>query len=378
MTEIRVPQLSVNDPKAVIVDWVVKEGAFVEAGQEICVIETSKVTQAILAERAGYIRLKAQVGDEVEVNAVIAWLGDRVEEPWAESAETRPSVAAVEVTQKARELARAMGVRLEDLPWKGRIIREKDVREFAALRGLDIPRTALGSTDLPAGVSPVLVEGATPLSRAQRLVKENVLRSLGANAHSYVALEVCFDHVTAVVAELTERLGQAVRPTDAVIFALGRTLPEFPSFNGFYWNDHLIAYKTVNVGLAVDLDGVLIVPVIRDAHTKPLEAIARESSLLQLRVFRRTISPAECVDGTFTLTSLAGQGIQTFVPVINGYQAAILAVGAPTRRAVLREGAWAEAQYVTLGLSYDHRLNNGAGAARFLNGVKGRLERLAA
>lgn len=380
MTEIRVPQLSVNDTKVVIVDWIVGEGAFVDAGQEICVVETSKVTQSLLAGRAGYIRIGARVGDEVNVHSVIGWIGDRLDEQLTEPHATRRAEEPLEITEKARELAHTMGIRLEELPHKGRILRETDVREYANLRARVAPEeaTAPVTIDLPESVPAHVVGGMKPLSRAQRLVKDSVLKSLATNAHSYVALDVCFDGVVGVVAELTKRLGQVVRSTDAVMFAVARTLADCPSFNGFYWSDHLVTYATVNVGLAVDLDGVLIVPVIRNAHTKPLEEIARESAVLQMKVFRKSLSAAECEGGTFTLTSLGGQGIHTFVPVINGHQAGILAVGAIVARPVMRGGQWVESRSATLGLSYDHRLNNGMGAARFLNTVKTRLERLAA
>lgn len=379
MTEIRVPQLSVNDTKVLIVEWVVEEGAFVDAGQEICVVETSKVTQSILAERAGYIRIGARAGDEIDVHSVIGWIGDRLDEPPAEPHEARRSEEPLEITVKAREFAGALGIRLEDLPSKGRILRERDVREYADLlaRGAPEGAPARVTVDLPEDVPAHVVGGTKPLSRAQRLVRDNVLKSLVTNAHSYVALDVCFDRVAAVVAELTTRLGQVVRPADAVMFAVARTLADCPSFNGFYWSDHLVTYATVNVGFAVDLDGVLIVPVIRDAHTKPLEEIARESVVLQIKVFRKSLSAAECEGGTFTLTSLGGQGIHTFIPVINGHQAGILAVGATVTRPIMREGQWVESRFATLGLSYDHRLNNGMGAARFLNTVKARLEGLA-
>lgn len=377
ITEVRIPQLSVNDTTALIVDWTVKEGAFVHVGEEICVIETSKMTQSIVAERAGYIHLKAQVGDELDVQSVIALIGDRLDEEPAVAPAGPESSDGLEITRRARELAHALGIRLEDLPKKGRILRERDVREYAGFLGMGDLTERAATEDLPPSVSPDLVGAAVPLTRAQRLVKDSVLKSLGANAHSFAALDVSAGGAMTVVAELTQRLGHAVRLNDALIFAVSRALVECPAFNGFYWNDRFVPYKTVNIGLAVDVDGILIVPVIRDAQMKALAEIARESGLLQMKALRKSLSPAECEGGTFTLTNLGGLGLHTFVPIINGFQAAILAAGAVVRRPVMREGAWVEADSMTLGLSYDHRLNNGTSAGRLLNRMKAHLEKLA-
>ena len=172
ITEILIPSLGVNDTKALIIEWTVDEDTYAQAGQEICVIETSKMTQSLTAVRSGYVRRKASAGDEVGVQSVIGWIADELGEASHEMAGREKPEGAVEVTRKARELASRLGVRLEDLGKQRGIIREKDVREYALRAGGDVPgANGYGPTsDLPGGIALELVKETEPLSRAQRMI----------------------------------------------------------------------------------------------------------------------------------------------------------------------------------------------------------------
>lgn len=377
ITEIRMPRLSVNDAQAVLVEWSVAHNGFVQANQDLCVVETSKITQPITAERGGYLRHGAHPGDEIPVQGVIGWIADHPgEEP--SSIEAQSEAPSIAVTQPARALAARLGIPIERLPATAGMIREKDVREYAAQRtGQEGAQPEGPMRELPPGLPSEAVKGMRPLSRAQRAITDAVLRSTETNVHAYAALDVSVDRATAAVEAVSRRAGHAVRLNDAVLFAAARALLDHPTFNGFFWKDQVVTYQAVHLGVAIDFDGTLVIPVIRDADRKTLGEIAAASSLLQIKVARRALTVEECEGGTFTVTNLGGLGIHTFVPLIYGPQAAILAVGTVTHRPHLEHGTWTQKAYLTLGLSYDHRLHNGAAAARFLSSVKRSLEELA-
>ncbi|MDP3703821.1 MAG: 2-oxo acid dehydrogenase subunit E2 [Candidatus Omnitrophota bacterium] len=373
VTDIRIPFLSVNDQMALIVEWFVDDGARVEAGQELCLIETSKVTQLLTAERAGYVRIGAQAGEELAVRSLIGWLADAPEEQSSERRDVAVAGAGhhIEATQKATALAQELGIRLDELPRIDGIVREKDVRAFAAQRDQQPgePRPAV-RVDAPVGVSEELIRERRPLSRAQRLVKEGVLRSLATSAHAYLSLEVCLDGLKNLLKHEEKNSEAAPRLNDLVLYFTAKALTEFPEFNAELSQDELTVYKAVHLGLAVDIDGVLLVPVIRDAQEKSLAELTTASSLLQMKVARKTLSPSDFDGSTFTVTNLASVGVDLSIPIIYGNQAGILAVGAAVERPTER-GIWVE--HVRLGLSYDHRIHNGMAAGRFLQRIATQL-----
>ena len=369
ITELRIPYVGVNDAQAILVEWTVKDLALVQPGQEICLIETSKITQSVTAVRAGYVHQKAKPGEELPVNAVMGWITDQVDDKPGEIATPAAASGPVEITRKARDLAARLGIPLDKLPSGKGIIREQDVRAIAG-QGEEPPSPiASGGHDLPAGLPPLDFDRSKPLSHAQRLTQERMVDSLHRHAHCCLTMEAGIGAVLAGLTRLTEQTGKIVRLNDAFIYACSRALVEFPGFNGFFWNDRHNIYKEIHMGVAMDFEDKLMVPIVKNADKKSLLEVAQESALLQMNLARKTLSPADCEGSTFTLTNLGGLGVQSFTPIINGWQAAILGIGAPLRRAVRDQQEWREAQCVHLNLSFDHRLHNGMQAARFLTAV---------
>jgi pyruvate dehydrogenase E2 component (dihydrolipoamide acetyltransferase) len=190
---------------------------------------------------------------------------------------------------------------------------------------------------------------------------------------SFIAKDIQVDNLASRLLALTQKSGFVLRLNDLVVTAAAKTLRQFPTFNGFEWNDHTALYEPVHIGIAVDFDGVLIVPVLRHADRLSLKDMAEESTRLQMKMVKKELTPEDYLGSTFTVTNLAGAGIQMFVPVIQEYQAAILAVGATVQRPVQQDGQWVASDAMTLGLSFNHRLNNGMQAAQFLNAVADQL-----
>jgi pyruvate dehydrogenase E2 component (dihydrolipoamide acetyltransferase) len=364
ITEIRIPFVGVNDAQAVVLEWFAQDGATVKKDQELCVIETSKITQSVTADRMGILRLLAKPGEEFAVNAVIGWIADRADER-ADVSPAATTNAPVEATRKARELAEQLGIRLQDLPQKG-LIREQDVRNYAQAQGM-AGAVSVKESDLPVGVALESIDHSTKLGHAQLLIKDNMVQSLRENATACITMEAEVAKAMAAMSFLTQTRNLIVRLNDFFVLACARALTEHPGFNGFFWNDSHHFYRGVHMGVAIGVEETLVVPVIRDADKRSLADIAAEAMRLEMSLMRKTLKPSECVGSTFTLTNLGSAGVLSFAPIINSHQAAILGIGCLTASKTL---------YASL--SFDHRLHNGVQAAQFLKSILRNVDEIAA
>jgi pyruvate dehydrogenase E2 component (dihydrolipoamide acetyltransferase) len=159
-----------------------------------------------------------------------------------------------------------------------------------------------------------------------------------------------------------------------VVKAAARALREFPRANGSYRDGRFELYGRVNVGVAVAAQDALVVPTVFDADRKSLGEIARETRALAERVRAGVVTPPELSGGTFTVSNLGMYGVTSFTAVINPPQAAILAVGAMTPKAVVRDGGLVARHTMGVTLACDHRILYGADAAEFLARIRALLE----
>jgi pyruvate dehydrogenase E2 component (dihydrolipoamide acetyltransferase) len=193
-----------------------------------------------------------------------------------------------------------------------------------------------------------------------------------------LSAEVAMEAAVALRAQLKAVAGAegAATPSynDMVVKACAIALREHPRANGAYRDGRFELYSRVNVGVAVAAQDSLVVPTVFDADQKSLGEIARETRTLAERVRAGAVTPPELSGGTFTVSNLGMFGIQSFTAVINAPQAAILAVGEMTPRAVVRDGEIVALHAMTVTLACDHRILYGADAAEFLGRIRGLLE----
>ncbi len=217
-----------------------------------------------------------------------------------------------------------------------------------------------------------------PLEGMRRAIAENMRESLRRTSQLTLHTEV---DVTEALA-LIERLRQARTGDDAVRFSLthvvvlaaARALRRFPRMNSSLVDDEIRVHDAVHVGIAVALPEGLIVPVLRDAHRKGLEQIAREVRDLARRARQGALEVDETCGGTFTVTSLAGTVVDGFTPILRPPETGILGVGRVVPRPVARDGEVCVRPVVTLSLTFDHGVIDGAPAAEFLGALCGYLE----
>lgn len=392
MTDLLMPRLTDQMEEGTIVAWLVEDGARVTAGEEVVEIETDKATISHAAESDGALHIVAAVGDTVSVGAVIARLGDGAAVPVGVTADAPAIVAAngdvaqvapvrrdgVASTPLARRAAAVHDVDLAVVEGSGpggRIIKA-DVLAAAGVRPPD-PPTPTPRAPTPAPLAPADGRRVAP-TRLQQVVARRMFEATTTIPHFQVQTEVQVDAALALRAELKANSadGQPVPSVnDLVVKACALVLPDHPLVNGSFTEGGFVLHDDVHVGVAVAVDDGLLVVTVRDADSKSLGHIARDTRELARRAREGDATPGELTGATFTVSNLGMFGMTAITAVINPPQAAILGVGAA--RATLaraQDGGIVDRRLLTLTLSGDHRILNGADGARFLADVRATLE----
>jgi len=429
-TEFLIPNVGDNVNKVTIVSWLVNDGTQIEANQEILEAETDKATVTIPAPTGGYVHLGPyKVGEAVPVGTMVAVIGT-AEESFknykpngaasveATLAVTAPAVAvapmtvAVEsdlrATPVARKVAADLGVDLHTVTGTGEhgrvtkadVLRLSDVptplvpdlQGFKNLAGVTSPQIVTPAPDLQgfknlAGlVPPPPISTPTPVPMPSADVRERVplkgirqiiAQRMGESVHTTARVTLIreVDATDLVVwreglkKQFGESWGFAPGYNELLAMICSNALREFPYMNARLSADgEAIEYLThVNVGVAVDTNRGLLVTVMRDADKKGLKELGTEFRELVARVRSAKSAPSELTGGTFTITNLGMFNVDAFTPVINLPELAILGVGRIVPKPVVKDGQIVVRHMWTLSLVFDHRLVDGAPAAKFLN-----------
>lgn len=205
------------------------------------------------------------------------------------------------------------------------------------------------------------------LSPMRRTIADRLGESYRNAIHVTVSREAEVEGLVAAVDEARESTDVDVSLLDIVLQAVSMTLTEHPEFNATFEDDHHIMYEEHNLGVAVDIEGGLVAPVIADVANRSLEAITTERRRLTERVTSGEFAMSDLQGGTFTVTNLGVLGIDSFTPVINPPQVAILGVNRLRERAMSNGSEVEFRRHMNFDLSFDHRVVDGADAARFLD-----------
>jgi pyruvate dehydrogenase E2 component (dihydrolipoamide acetyltransferase) len=414
-TPVIMPKLEMSQETATVVAWLKAEGDTVDKGEPLLTVETDKVTIDIESPAAGTLAdVRVQADDVVPVTEVIAQIlqpgeslpshpvanekaphsdkqrvtpvAQRIAAEHALSlegvkgtgvsgritkADVEAAVRQVRATPAARRIARERGVKLEAIPGSG-------------------PRGRIQAADVAAATFPKALsfrEGESdveviPLAGMRRTIAERMTHSAQSAPHITLTVEADTSAVQALRAELNARAEAMEVPrlsiTAILVKACAWALMRHRWVNGSLHGDEIHLHPSANVGVAVALEEGLIVPVIHRAETLGLGEISARLSELAERAQQGTLSPADVSEGTFTLSNLGMYGIRQFTAILNPPQAAILAVGSIAKRQVVVErdeqDAVAIRPMMSMTLSADHRVLDGAVAARFLQDLVDVLE----
>ncbi len=364
VTSVILPKLGLTMDEGILVAWLKKEGDRIEAGEILFEVETDKATMEVESPVAGYVRkLLVAAGDTIPVTQVIALVSTTADEPV-----TVPSTLAV--TDRPVDEAVSVPLPLASRTPDERVVASPAARKRAQELGVDLAgvRAAKGGRisveDVEAAGRPAV---RAPLSRMRRAIVERMTHSFRDVPQFSVSSDI--DMTTANVA----RTAAGVSYADVLIAAVARTLRDHPRLVTRYDPDGLIPADGIHLGIAVALEDGLLVPVLRDADTKDVAVISRERAALQEWARAGRLPVDALVGAVFTISNLGQQGVDRFTAIVNPPEAAILAVGRVRDMVVARDGMMVVAPVVTLTLSVDHRVTDGAQAAAFLADLAGRL-----
>jgi pyruvate dehydrogenase E2 component (dihydrolipoamide acetyltransferase) len=409
--EILMPALSPTMEEGTLAKWLVSEGDAVQSGDLLAEIETDKATMEFEAVDEGVIGklLVAEGTANVKVNTAIAVLLEDGDATDAKVPPAIPAVVAAEVTVSNVEfLASAVpvtssGTRIFSSPLARRIASDKGL-SLAVITGsgpngrivkADVS-TAVAPSDTLAGPTtaitmPTSANAATveamyegrafktvPLDSMRKVIAARLTAAKQTIPHFYLRRDIHLDNLLKVRGEINKSLdarGIKTSVNDFIIKACAHALQKVPTANAVWAGDRVLQMKASDISVAVAIEGGLLTPVLLDADTKSLSQVAVQMKNLAERARNRKLAPHEYQGGSFSISNLGMMGIDNFDAVINPPQGAILAVGAGKKRpVVLDDGSLSVATVMSVTMSVDHRVIDGALGAELLNEIVESLE----
>jgi 2-oxoglutarate dehydrogenase complex dihydrolipoamide succinyltransferase (E2) component len=413
---VSMPQMGISVAEGTILEWRKRPGDWVEADESICDVSTDKVDVEIPSPAAGRLeRILVEPGETVSVGTPLAELDtaaapgeahpeeSRAASPGAAGRDPEPESPEVDRSRfyspVVRRIAEEHGVDLEQVEGRGvgGRVRKADLMDFLANGGAKEARREPEAregrpmhTESPYRPEPQPAASAEDLigpTRRERMspmreqIARHMLGSRRSSAHCTTIVEVDFSRVARRRQELREamtRRGVNLTYLAFVAREAVAALERQPVLNASIEGEEIVYHDQVNLGIAVALEGGLIVPVIRGAERLSLEGLAAAISDLATRAREKRLHPDEVQGGTFTITNPGQFGAVLATPIINQPQVAILDLEAIVKRPVVVERDGDEAIAIRpmsyLCMSWDHRALDGAEAARFLAGMKEALE----
>ncbi|KAG5593942.1 hypothetical protein H5410_035174 [Solanum commersonii] len=412
---IGMPSLSPTMTEGNIARWLKKEGDKVSPGELLCEVETDKATVEMECMEEGYLAkiLHGDGASSIKVGEVIAVTVEEEDDiakfkdyqPSTSDATPSPKAPASppppkeEVAEKpvtpsqpkvskssaadrifasplARKIAEDHNIPLTNIKGtgpEGRIVKA-DIDDYLASRGKEAPAaapkadTSLDYTDIP-------------VAQIRKVTASRLLLSKQTIPHYYLTVDTCVDKLIELRSKLNSLQeasgGKKLSVNDLVIKAAALALRKVPQCNSSWTNDYIRQYHNVNINVAVQTDNGLYVPVVRDADKKGLSTISEEVKNLAQKAKENSLKPQDYEGGTFTVSNLGGPfGIKQFCAIINPPQSAILAVGSAEKRVLpgSSEGQYKFASMMSVTLSCDHRVIDGAIGAEWLKAFKGYIE----
>lgn len=407
------PKLGLTMEEGLITEWVKQNGDSVSKGDILFIMETEKITQEVESTDDGILFIVAQAQDTVPVGEIVAWLLAPGEDaasvvgaapteatvPAAVAAEAVPGEAAplatvapggrIIASPLAKKLAKSYNIDLALVAGTGpagRIIaadveNAKTVSAAAPVAAPVVTAPVVAPTAATPSAGEIeLKEGQTlvPISGMRRAIAKNMLASKRESASTYAYNTVD----TTKLQELRQMLmpaiekkhGVRITVTDLMMKITAAALREHPIINTSWTENGIIYNSKVHMGMAMALEAGLIVPVIKDIYSKSIAQISLERVALIEKGKTNSFSPDEISGSTFTLTALGMFGVEQFYAVINPPENAILAVGAIIDKPTVVNGEIVSRPMMTTSLTYDHRVIDGAEAAKFLRTLKEYIE----
>lgn len=419
--DIRMPKLSPTMTEGRLANWTVAEGDKVSAGDVIAEVETDKATMEVEALEDGIIhKIIIQGGNDVKVGVAIGVMAEEDEEvpadyeptnevkeeaPAEEASDDKPAFeeikqekvamptqAKIEMPKKvaatgksvtnklpsqggakasplARKLANDLGIDLDYVKGTG---------PYGRITKLDVEAAAVngggsGSSVFKRDVNEAKQISLTPMRRA---IASRLTESKQMTPHFYLSMDVKMDELLKVRKQLNENADGKFKLTvnDFIVRASALALNDYPQANASWNVDEIIEYGSVDISVAVAIDGGLITPIVFDAENKNIFDTSADVKGLVKQAKEGTLKPEQFQGGGFSISNLGMFGVKNFQAIVNPPQAAILAVGGTEQKVTVENGEFKATNVMNLTLSVDHRVIDGALGAELLGRIKHYLE----
>lgn len=413
--DVIMPKVDMDMATGVVAAWHKGDGESVSKGEPLFDIETDKAAMEVESPATGTLQfIAAGPGDEVPIGATIGWIfaeGETLERPASALSETTAPAAnelsapvpqpentvadpdraeGVRATPLARRLAKEAGLDLASVAGsgpKGRV-QKADIeaaQKLSAAEQAAVPeKTAETPSQTAAQVSKARLDqlgisyDTVPVDRMRATIAERLTESKSTVPHFYLQSDIRLDALLQFRETVNAALrneGRKISINDLLVRASALALQAVPEANASWAGDEIIRYHDANISVAVAIEGGLMTPVVRAAQTKSISALSAEIKDLAEKAKSGKLSPQERQGGSFSISNLGMFGVRSFSAIINPPESMILAVGQAERRFVEDEnGAPVGATLLSVTLSCDHRVVDGALGARWLNSFKGFLE----
>jgi pyruvate dehydrogenase E2 component (dihydrolipoamide acetyltransferase) len=422
MHPVIMPKLGLTMDEGTIIRWMKSEGEAIEKGELLFEVETDKAANEVESSVSGTLgKVYFDEGDTVDVLTVIGYVleaGEEAPDEWPEPRsleEAAPQKASeaptgtVQATPIAKKLAAEQGVRLERVKGTGKdgTITKEDVLRFAEKESVAKARPSQKIIASPRakklarerGISLEGLQGSGPggriteqdvlslvetqeliaPTRIQEITAKRLTQSFTTIPHFYLRIEVDASELVKwrdlLLPAIEKATGARITYTDMLVSLVSRLLIRHPRVNATWVNGLVRLEREINIGLAAAVEDGLVVPVVKNADQKGLDQIVVERQRLSEKVKAGKLEFADLEGGTFTLSNLGMFGIDDFDAIINPPQSAVLAAGKIADRVIAEEGVPVVKPTIRFSLSVDHRVLDGALAARFLDDLKQLIER---
>ena len=380
MVEIKIPEAGFNITEGKVVVWYKMVGDRVKAGENVVCVETDKITVDIPAEVTGMLsEIRCGEGDIVPVGGIV---GTIAEEKQAKPAAKKPEPTAKEVKESheerrispaAKAVAKQLRVALSAIPSGsgpgGRIVKQDVIDHAAKMKEKPEPRPTTG----------VPLKGRVEFTGWRKVVRDRVVQSYRDVPQCSVSSEIDVTVLSQVIASLREK-EEGVRVTflPFMITAMVQGIRAVPQMNALCDRDGYTLMEEINVGIVVNVEGKLLVPVVRGVQDRSILDIANEIGTLGGKAKSGTLGSEDITGGTITVTNVGPFGVLHATALLFQPQTAIVYLGAAREVPTVRQGKIEIRKMMGLGVTYDHRVLDGAMCGRFLMDVRGYIEDLPA
>jgi pyruvate/2-oxoglutarate dehydrogenase complex dihydrolipoamide acyltransferase (E2) component len=397
MISILIPKLGLTMESAKVVRWLSRSGDKVTEGEPILVIETDKVTYEVPAPASGLLYPMVAEGKTCSVEETVGYVAkdqaeyERIAKQYPSPESEKAAIPSPEEPAPAPASVPGPGERLKASPLARAMAAEHNL-DLSSIKGTGpagriVRADILGALEEQAKVAAKRIEELAepgpgsqkdiretiPIRGVRKIIFDNMFQSLSRSAQLTLHAEASAEALVALRDRLT-REGRKVSFNAILVKTAAMALRLHPKINASVENDTIQVWKQIHIGLAMEANDALIVPVVRTPDLKTIRDIDREIADLIDRLKENRLSPDDLLNGTFTITNLGFADIDFFTPIIRPPESAILGAGRLVKKPVVKNDSIVPEARLALSLTFDHRIIDGAPAARFLKTIKDMIE----